>query len=64
MKPKEQTKAITYYHDDYDDESLKQKKKESYSKLFDKKLNEIQGLSREIDYKSLNYNFTTKSSVQ
>ena len=27
LKPKEQTKAITYYHDDYDDESLKQKKK-------------------------------------
>ena len=64
LKPKEQTKAITYYHDDYDDESLKQKKKESYSNLFDKKLNEIQELSREIDYKNLNYNFTTKSSVQ
>ena len=53
MKPK----AITYY----DDESLEQKK-ESYNKLFDKNLNEIQELSREIDYKNLNYNFTTKAS--
>ena len=53
MKPK----AITYY----DDESLEQKK-ESYNKLFDKNLNEIQELTREIDYKNLNYNFTTKAS--
>ena len=56
LKPKEQTKAITYDH-----ESLEQKE-ESYNKLFDKKLNEIQELSREIDYKNLNYNFTTKAS--
>ena len=55
LKTKEQTKAITY-----DDESLEQKE-ESYNKLFDEKLDEIQGLSREIDYKNLNYNFTTKS---
>ena len=26
LKPKKQTKAITYYDDDYDDESLEQKK--------------------------------------
>ena len=56
MKPKEQTKAITY-----DDESLEQKE-ESYNKIFDEKLDEIQELSREIDYKNLNYNFTTKAS--
>ena len=56
LKTKEQTKAITY-----DDESLEQKE-ESYNKLFDEKLDEIQELSREIDYKNLNYNFTTKDS--
>ena len=61
LKPKEQTKTITYYDDDYDDESLEEKK-ESYYKLFDKKLIEIQELSKNIDYKNLNYNFTTKSS--
>ena len=58
LKPK----AIKYYDDDdYDDESLEQKK-ESYNKLFHKKLNEIQELSREIHYKDLNYNFMTKAS--
>ena len=56
MKTKEQTKAITY-----DNESLEQKE-ESYNKLFDEKLDEIQELSREIDYKNLNYDFTTKAS--
>ena len=62
LKTKEQAKAITYYaDDDYDDESLEQKK-ESYTKLFDKEINEIQELSKKIDYKNLNYNFTTKSS--
>ena len=61
MKPKEQTKAITYYDDDYDEELLEQKK-ESYIKLLDKKLNEIQELSKKIDYKNLNVNFATKSS--
>ena len=30
LKPKEQTKAITYYYDHYDDESLEQNK-ESYN---------------------------------
>ena len=62
LKTKEQAKAITYYaDDDYDDESLEQKK-ESHTKLFDKEINEIQELSKKIDYKNLNYNFTTKSS--
>ena len=54
--PKEQAKAITH-----DDESLGQKE-ESYNKLFEEKLDEIQELSKEIDYKNLNYNFTTKAS--
>ena len=61
LKPKEQTKAIMYYDDDYDDELLEQKK-ESYIKLLDKKLNEIQELSKKIDYKNLNVNFAAKSS--
>ena len=41
--------------------NLKNKNKK-VNKLFDKKLDEIQELSREIDSKNLNYNFTTKSS--
>ena len=56
LKPVERSKAITY-----DDESLEQKQ-ETYNKLFDEKLDEIQELSREIDYKNLNYHFTTKAS--
>ena len=55
MKPIEQSKAIT------DDESLEQKE-ESYNKLIDKKLDEIQELSKNIDYKYLDYNFTLKAS--
>ena len=46
FKTKEQTKAITY-----DDESLEQKE-ESYNNLFDEKHDEIQEISREIDYKT------------
>ena len=57
LKPIEGSKAIKYD----DDESLEQKQ-ETYNKLFDKKLDEIQELSREIDYKNLNYDFTTKAS--
>ena len=56
LEPKEKTKAITF-----DDESLGQKE-ESYSKLFDKKFDEIQELSKEIDYQNLNYNSTKKAS--
>ena len=44
-----------------DDESLGQNE-ESYNKSFDEKLDEIRELSKEIDYKNLNYNFTTKAS--
>ena len=44
LKPIKGSKAIKY-----DDESLEQKQ-ETYNKLFDKKLDEIQELSREIDY--------------
>ena len=57
MKPIERPKAITYD----DDESLEQKQ-ETYNKLFDEKLDEIQELRREIDYKNLNYDFTMKAS--
>ena len=60
MKAKEQKKAITYKSDDDDDESLKQK--ETFNKLFDKKFNDIQELSKEINYRTLIYNFTTKAS--
>ena len=56
LKTKEQAKAITY-----NDESLEQKE-ESYNKLFNEKLDEIRELSREIDFKNLNYKFTTKAS--
>ena len=52
LKPLEGSKAIKY-----DDGSLEQKQ-ETYNKLFD----EIQKLSREVDYKNLNYYFTTKAS--
>ena len=51
----ERSKAIT------DDESFEQKE-DSYNKLLYKKLDEIQELSKNIDYKSLDYNFTTKTS--
>ena len=54
MKSIEQSKAIT------DDESLEQKE-ESYNKLLDKKLDEIQELSKNIGYKYLNYIFTMKA---
>ena len=57
LEPKEQAKAIAY-----DDDSLG-KKEESCNKLFDKKLDEIPKLSKEIDYKNLNYDFTTKASL-
>ena len=60
LKAKEQKKAITYKSDDDDDESLKQK--ETFNKLFDKKFNDIQELSKEINYRTLIYNFTTKAS--
>ena len=56
LKPIEEPKAIKY-----DDESLKQRP-ETYNKLFDEKLDEIQELSREVDYKNLSYDFTTKAS--
>ena len=56
LKPIEGSKVIKY-----DGEYLEQKQ-ETYNKLFDENLNEIQDLSREIDYKNLNYDFTTKDS--
>ena len=60
MKLKQQTKAITYKSDD-DDKSLKQK--ETCNRLFDERLNEIQEISKEIDYNNLIY-FKTKGSGQ
>ena len=54
LKPTEQTKAITY-----DDESLEQKE-ESYNKLFDEKIDEIQPLNRECDYKKVHLVFLRK----
>ena len=59
MKPIEGSKAIKYD----DGESLEQKQ-ETYNKLYDEKLDEIQEWSREIDYKNLNHDFTTKAIVQ
>ena len=56
MKSIERSKAIKYV-----DESLEQKQ-ENHNELCDEKLDEIQELSREIDYKNLNYDFTTKAS--
>ena len=57
LKPIEGSKAIKYD----DDESLEQKQ-ETCNKLFDEKLDQIQELSREIDYKNLNYDFAMKAS--
>ena len=56
LKPVEGSKAIKY-----GDESL-ERKQETYNKLFDEKLDEIQELRREIDCKNLNYDFRTKAS--
>ena len=59
LKPIKRSKAITYDDDDDDDddddESLEQKK-ETYNKILDEKLDEIQELSRETDYKTLQQN--------
>ena len=57
LKPIEGSKAIKY-----DDDEFLEQKQETYKKLFDKNLDEIQDLSRETDYKNLNYGFTTKAS--
>ena len=57
MKPIEGSKAIKC-----DDDGSLEQKQEPYNKLFDEKLDEIQELSREIDYKSLNYDFTMKAT--
>ena len=57
LKPKEQTATADTSDDD---EPLKQK--EACNKIFDEKLNEIQEMRKEIDYKNLVYNFTSKAS--
>ena len=55
LRPIERSKAIIY-----DDEFLEQKQ-ETYNKLFDEKLDEIQNLSREVDYKKLKLRFYNES---
>ena len=57
LKPIEGSKASKY-----DDDGSLEQKQEPYKKFFDEKLDEIQELSREIDYKNLNYNLTMKAS--
>ena len=57
LKPKEQTATADTSDDD---EPLKQK--EACNKIFDEKLNKIQEMRKEIDYKNLVYNFTSKTS--
>ena len=57
LKPIEQN-AIADKSDD--DESLMQK--ETYNKLFDERLYEVQETSKEIDYNNLIYYFKTKGS--
>ena len=42
--------------------NLQNKKKKVIRNYIDEKLDEIQDLSREIDYKNLNYTFTTEAS--
>ena len=58
LKPKEQTKAIA---DKSDDEFLT--KKETYDRLFDKRLSEMEEISNKVDYNDLIYNFKIKSSA-
>ena len=54
MKPKGQTNAI---EDKSDDKPSIQKK--TYNILLDERLNEIQEISKEIDFNNLNYYFKT-----
>ena len=52
MKPKEHPKAIT----DKSDDKLSMQK-ETYDRLLNEKLNEIQEISKKIDYNNLTYYF-------
>ena len=71
LKPTEQTKVITFNSDDDDDDDdddggddndKSLNTKGTYNKLFEEKFNEIQKISKEIDYKNLIYNFKAKAS--
>ena len=52
MKPKEHPKAIA----DKSDDKLSMQK-ETYDRLLNEKLNEIQEISKKIDYNNLTYHF-------
>ena len=56
MKPKGETKAI----EDKSDDKLSEEK-ETYNRLLGQRFNEIQKLSKEIDFKNLIYHFKTFS---
>ena len=54
LKPKEQTKAITYKSDDDDNTSIR---KEIYDEILEERMDEILKMSREINYSNLDYDF-------
>ena len=55
LKPKEQTKAITYNSDDYDDNTPISK--EIYDEILEERMDEVLKMSREINYGNLVYDF-------
>ena len=55
LKPKEQTKAITYNSDDYDDNTPISK--EIYDEILEERMDEVLKMSREINYSNLVYDF-------
>ena len=59
LKPKEQTKAITYKSDDDDNTPIS---KEIYDEILEERMDEILKMSREIDYKNLVYGFKGPTS--
>ena len=54
LKPKEQTKAITYKSDDDDNTPIS---KEIYDEILEERMDEILKMSREINYSNLVYDF-------
>ena len=54
LKPKEQTKAITYISNQDDNISIS---KEIYNEILEERMNEILKMSREINYSNLVYDF-------
>ena len=59
LKPKEQTKAITYKSDDDDDDDDNNTpiSKEIYDEILEERMDEILKMSREINYSNLVYDF-------